>query len=314
MNTFRNVHLKATTPAPARPADQIAPKLRFVTNDPAREYSQRPGEVEPLPDAVAALILSKQGFSKVSRNGIRIEGLAPKPLTFWCENSQTIIEKAGTNEKVLWTINRQRPEVLHILTLDGEYVESIPLDGKVPWFDAAATAQQLGAKRRANQRRMDRVADLHAPDSEAALERETHNGAQIAGVVQTFPTQRSGDGRQSHGRIPQRQHDEFTAPGADRGTSSNVGGALAPRSDRRPKAAPTFPRASRIHQIQADLNTQRVAHSERQDQLARRVGEVTDEEIDFLTDTNSGPARNEAAVLSATTGSTEAEDASDWVL
>lgn len=298
--SFRNIHVQAAQPLPApKPTDAIAPKLRFVTNDPAREYAERPGTVERLSDAAAALILSKQGFSKVGRNGIRIDGLAAKPLTYWSENSVTIATKAGTNEKVLWTVNRQQPDVLHILTRDGEYVESIPLEGKVPWFDPAATAEILGAKKRANNRRIERVRDLHQPDTEAAIEAETINGAQIAGVVQTFPT-RSRDG----GR-PQilRTNERTSATGADReALSANRKSAIGDRQ---------FSSADRIHGIQRDLETRRVAHDARQERVAQRVAAIRSDRAhdDF---TNGDADAIGAAVPTATR--TRRRTASDWIL
>lgn len=253
---FRNIHVRAPQPLNPSTAQPSLPRLRGVTNDPAREYAARPGAVEKLPDSVAALILCKQGFNKVGRNGIAIE-LDGRKLKYWSENSVTIATRAGTNEKVLWTVNRQQPDVLHILTSDGEYVESIPLDGKVPWFDEAATAKILGAKKRANQRRMDRVRFLHAPDAQAALERETHNEGQLRGLVQTFPR---GD-----------LDDETTFPTSDRAASQPRVERIDPNSRQIARRAPlssspvtghrspSFPRASRLHDIQRSLGEQRAA-------------------------------------------------------
>jgi hypothetical protein len=219
---FTNVHLQppaATADAP----DQTArlPRLRFLTNDPAREYAQRPGEVERLPDSVAAMILCKQGFSIVGRNGIKVEGLTRKPLVYWSEHSITIREKAGTGEKVLWTVNRHNPEILHILSLDGEYVESIPLDGKVPWFDHEVTNEVLGAKRRVLSRSMERVNLLHAPDTQKEIERTTHN----AEVVSTFST----SARRLRGAPGEDGAEPITTGLVQTFPADNVGGASVPR-------------------------------------------------------------------------------------
>lgn len=188
MTAFTNIHVAPAAPAAELDQTSRLPRLRSLTNDPSREYAQRPGEVERLPDSIAALILCKKGFSKVQRNGIVVEGISRKPLKFWCEHSVTIATKAGTNEKVLWTLNRLQPDLLHILTPAGAYVETIPLDGKVPWFDAEATQKVLGAKRRSQNRIIERVQQLHAPDSEDAAEAATANEAEMKSAVHTFPT------------------------------------------------------------------------------------------------------------------------------
>src|SRR5437868_8947256 len=99
MIALRNIHVAESDQREAtKPTDTPSlARRRVLTNDPAREYAQRPGEVQRLPDSVAALILCKKGCSKVSQNGIRVEGVAPKALNFWSEHSVTIAEKATTN-------------------------------------------------------------------------------------------------------------------------------------------------------------------------------------------------------------------------
>ena len=238
---------------------ETLPRLRALTNDPSREYAQRPGEVDRLPDSVAALILCKQGFSKVGRNGITID-LDGKPFKYWSENSVTIATKSGTNDKDLWTVNRHQPDVLHILSADGEYIESIPLDGKVPWFDETAAAKELGAKRRAQQRSMDRVRMLHAPDAKEEIARTEHNTAQITGLVRTFPSDVAAPLRRG---VPQTSRAESGARETPAIDSHN--GLHSARD---------FPRANRIHEIQRDLTTRREAHLEREKihQSAARIG------------------------------------------
>lgn len=314
--TFRNIHVKAPAPAALDQTSRLLPRLRVVTNDPAREYAQRPGTVEKLPDSVAALILAKQGFKKVTRAGIVIE-LDGRELKFWSENSVTIATKAGTNEKVLWTLNRQQPDVLHILAADGEYIESIPRDGKADPING--DFRLLAAKKRANQRRMDRIAHLHQPDSRAALERETDNEGKLKGLVQTFP---ANDRNTSPGRET-RPTTNF--PANDRLTTPHVAGrGRIPKEQpiaRRENLSPSsFPRAHRLHEIQRDFEQARVASEERQQESARRVAAVTPEDLnDLLGDEDendtfltSSPDREVEAALTAT--ESPAEDESDWIL
>jgi len=289
--------------------------------------------VERLPDSVAALILCKTGFSKVGRNGISVEGVTAKPLKFWSENSVTIAEKAGTNEKVLWALNRLQPDLLHILGSDGKYIETIPLDGKVPWFDEAATKEVLGAKRRSQNRTIERVRLLHASDSEAAAEAATANDAAMKSVVHTFPArgdrsgnpeQRADDDRHRNGRIPKRKTDRIIAPAADReqfqeGQRSNLGNRQAPETVELPSRAEgrarssargAFPKADRIHEIQRHLQDERTAHATRVQTLARRVAAVTEADLNDLT---SDEGLEPVAALTATERYPD-EDASDCIL
>lgn len=175
--TLKNIHVPQRVTVPTTDM----PRLREVTNDPAREFAQRPGMTRPLPNEVAALILARQEFREVTRNGITID-----KRQYWSENSITIATKAGTKEKVLITYNRHDASVIHVLTRDGVYVESIPEKGMVVMFDPVATERELGAHRRAQQRDMDRLVEIHGADSLAELARTKSNAAQMHRVVSTF--------------------------------------------------------------------------------------------------------------------------------
>lgn len=176
---LRNIHVR---PQPAPEAEEITlPRERRITNDPAREFVARPGAVRGLPNEIAALILARQEFREVTRNGITIDG-----RTFWHENSITIATKAGTKERVLITYNRHQPEVIHVLTNDGAYIESIPQKGKAEFFDPQSTARELGAVRRDQARVMNRLAELHGPDAMETLQRERANLGQMQRSVSTF--------------------------------------------------------------------------------------------------------------------------------
>lgn len=321
--TFRNIHCKPAEVSQPSTLNSQLPRLRVVTNDPAREYSARPGAVEKLPDSVAALILCKQGFNKVGRNGITIE-LDGRKLNYWSEGSVTCATKAGTNEKVLWTVNRQLPDVLHILTMDGEYIESIPQAGTAQWFNAD-DAKILAATKRANLRRMERVAHLHKPDSAATLARELHNEGQIKGLVQTFPAvegcghrmstenvhARARVGRHDRaegpelGRVPERNalgrseiratrpqsssdRENLSRADAETGDGS-VGSRYTPNSSAREnlpggtRAVASFDRASRLHEVQRSLGQQRAAFEAQTREDLERAASLTAEELAAAT-------------------------------
>jgi len=182
---FRNIYVRQQTAventAPKHEADARLPRERLVTNDPAREFAARPGAVRALPDEIAAIILARQEHREVTREGVTVDG-----RKFWHENSITCATKAGTKEKVLVTYNRYKPEIIHVLTNDGAYVESIPEKGKAEFFDPATTQKQLGAVRRDQARAMDRMKELHGPDTLETLQRERENLARMQRCVSTF--------------------------------------------------------------------------------------------------------------------------------
>lgn len=311
---FTNIHVAPAADSQLSTTGPQLPRLRTLTNDPAREYAQRPGEVERLPDSVAALILCKKGFSQVTRNGISVEGITRKPLKFWHEDSVTIQEKAGSNEKVLWVLNRLQPDVIHILTSAGAYVETIPLDEKAEWFEP--TMKVLAAKRRSQQRSIDRLRELHAPDTEEAIAAATANDTAMKSAVHIFP--HDDHKAQPQGRARSIDPETVREPSST-GQRSNLGThkpetvELPSRAGGRSRspARGAFAKADRIHEIQQHLHTARTAHAERTQTVARRVSEVTDRDLEDLT--SDGPEPIEAATLTATEISSEV-DASEWIL
>ncbi|MEO7933236.1 MAG: hypothetical protein ABIT76_08780 [Chthoniobacterales bacterium] len=185
---------RACHPIPLPPEDdapapniKVATRLRAVGNDPQREYANRPGEVHPLANNVAALILFRKGWTKIERNEIKVT-LEGEPLTFASRHSMTIATLNGTGQRVLWALNRRDPQFLHLLTADGAYIESIPAKGEAEWFSQDATSQEAIADVQAQtQRDLRRVRDLHQPDELAAAADARQNAATIHRLVQTFP-------------------------------------------------------------------------------------------------------------------------------
>lgn len=186
--TPRTVH--AIPPPPADDEPIVAPsmpRLRSRTNDPTREYASRAGEVQPLPDSVAALILCRKGWAKIERQQIKVT-LDGQELLFASRDSISIAEHNGTGRRVLWALNRRAPEVLHILTDQGAYVESIPRKGEAQWFDQGdASRAAHGDAQAMLQRDIARLKELHRPAMESADADARHNAAQVRRLVQTFP-------------------------------------------------------------------------------------------------------------------------------
>ena len=195
MNTpLRNIHVPRGTlsdssdrsdlsDSPRASALPSTGRLRRVQNDPAREFAARAGATEPLPDSIIALILHRQCREQVTRNGIRIT-IDGASHDFWSDNSLTIATRQG--QKVLVTYNRHNLDLIHVLSDDGAYVESIPRKGEAHWFDPESATRELTKHKRAQQQTIDRLQHLHAPDAQAALQQARHNTAQIKRVVQNF--------------------------------------------------------------------------------------------------------------------------------
>lgn len=275
---YRNVHLPTVEEAPA----PSAPRLRVVTNDPAREYAQRPGQAERLPDSVAALILCKSGFAKVERQEIKIT-LDGTDHKFASSNSITIAEKNGTGERVLWVINRHAPDVLHILSKDGAYIESIPRKGSATWFSSdEASREALAETRRMRKRDMERLDQVHAPDTRAALEREQHNRTEIARLVSTFPSPASDREQQPAADRPKAT--ETLAPARETPSSRATRESLVPSVppvDRSlgvgpSVASPRFTRAAQVARAIESTDRQRTRHTTRVERIRTTAGSLDD--------------------------------------
>ncbi|HEX4084346.1 MAG TPA: hypothetical protein VHY22_05510 [Chthoniobacteraceae bacterium] len=189
---MRNIHFTPdlsadNTAQPSQEAHPRLPRLRERTNDPLTEYRQRPGQVERLPDSVAALILCHKGRSVVERSQIKVT-MEKKDYVFASADSLMIHAKNGTGEKVTWVMNRQNPDALHLLSDSGEYIETVPLKGQVAWFDTSdAAKRELADRRRAIARDKERLQELHIEDTARAVADARHNAGQVHHLVATFP-------------------------------------------------------------------------------------------------------------------------------
>jgi hypothetical protein len=200
MNRLKNIHV-----APRIDLDQAPenlPRLRQLKNDPQREYASRPGQVQRLPDEMAAIILCAQRWATVARDEIRLE-IDGQKRRYFHPDSLTI-RGTGDERRVLVCYNRHDPSVIHVLKEDGEYVETIPEKGKAEFFDQSAAARELAASRHHQARVADRMQVLHQADTQRAVQDARHNGAELAKVVRTMPLEPSyAEGTEAAGsRLP----------------------------------------------------------------------------------------------------------------
>jgi hypothetical protein len=151
------------------------------------------------------------------------------------------------------------------------------------------------------------VRALHAPDSEAALDAATHNEAEIRGVVQTFPAVTAQDSGVSENAC---SASETTNPAQSRSLPVKRSGADRPRTAASCRDS-SFSRADRLHQIQQHLDAKRNGHTARQREIAGRVAEVTERDLDDLADDERC---DEAVVIPQPCAAYEPEEPYDDVL
>ena len=177
---LRNIHFSKPVASPV-----AMPRERKVTNDPAREYAQRPGEVERLPDDLAACILSAKRMATVKRNQIIIE-VDGEDYKFFHPDSITLRGFTGET-RVPVVFDNHDLSCIHILTRDGEYVETLPRKGEAAFFDEAAGRRELAATRALISHVESRIEDIHKPDSRRAVESARHNLETIRNSLHTLP-------------------------------------------------------------------------------------------------------------------------------
>lgn len=179
-------------PAPASP---LAPptaaarlKLRTVAVSPAEEYALRGGEVRPIPDSLAALILSRSGRVEINLKGVVVER---KDLggrcTYWHPDSRVCSDLSARSRKIFYVLNIHRPEVIHLLDEAGAYLESLPLKERPAVLDHHAQEVEARKNHRAIARAAEHLQRLHADDTREALDALRHNAEATRRVVQTLP-------------------------------------------------------------------------------------------------------------------------------
>lgn len=204
---FRNIHFSAAAAAPDASQAAPLPRLRFVKNSPSREYAARPGAVERLPDALAAIILSEKQFLTVSRSGLQMKRDG-KAYKYWSENSAICNDAAYDGKRVVCVFNRNDLSRVHVMTDDGCYIETLPLKGRAEFFDEATAGRELAKHRRAQDNAMRRMQEVHGADTVKAVTEARENAGAMRTVVTTMPrkteTAAPGTGRREVAPAPRR--------------------------------------------------------------------------------------------------------------
>ena len=171
------------------PTAEVRLKLRKVAVSPAEEYALRPGQVQPISDSLAAIILHRGGRVEVTLKGVVIERKdMGGRCTYWHPDSRVCSDLSYRSRKIYYSLNIHRPEVIHLLDENGEYLESLPLKNRPAVLDNAAQEKEARANNRAIRRISKHMQNIHAPDTAADLEDLRHNAAAAGrAYVQTLP-------------------------------------------------------------------------------------------------------------------------------
>lgn len=178
------------------PAEEVILRTRTVTVSPHEEFLLRDGDVRPISNELAAAILSFKGRAEVANKGVVVErkDLGGK-FVYFHEDSITLNDFSSREKKLFYVINRQVPEVLHLLDETGAYIESLPLRERPAVLDNEAQAEQARQHKKVINRAASRLQELHAEDTREALENMAANSREMMRVVQTLPGPGTDDAR-----------------------------------------------------------------------------------------------------------------------
>ncbi len=173
-------------------------RTRFVTNSPAEEYAARPGQVVTLSNDIAALLMHATRKETPTLNGITvtIDGIRS---TYWHPESIVCSEIGiARMPQIVAAWNRLDPTLIHVLSLSGKYIETLPLKATADVLGRSEDdSQAIAASRRAINRATDHLRKVHRPDIEEAVQRNLENAAAINRAVTTLPASLPEPSRES---------------------------------------------------------------------------------------------------------------------
>lgn len=271
---LRNIHFAAaaaiTAPAVAGTpstshVEQQASDLRPQTSDlrlrtrrvsvsPLEEYQLRPGAVRPIPDFLAAVILSFSGRAEITANGIVVDRKKElgRRITYHHPDSVICNDLSRRERKWFYVLNRQNPDRVHILDENGNYVETLPEKFMPHALDNKEQAAVAAAYKRQIRRVASHLQGLQSEETEAAIENLRHNAETMTRYVQTFdaPASSPSDLRpptsdlRKGGNLDRMQRGDraFQQAAARKQSAASLGKALnASRSSSSPLPAQSSP-------------------------------------------------------------------------
>lgn len=174
--------------APA-PEKETRLKLRKVSVSPLEEYALRPGEVRPISDALASLILSRKGRAELTAKGITVtrNDIGGK-RTYHHPDSPLCNDLSQKERKFFYVLNSLRPDIIHILDENGRYLESLPEKFEPGVLNNAEQAKEYADQKRQFNRVASRMQELHKDDTAQAIEDLRNNNNIAHRIVQTMPS------------------------------------------------------------------------------------------------------------------------------
>lgn len=178
------------------PAQRL--RTRIITVSPAEEYALRPGKVRPITDAFAAMILSYQGRAEVTAKGLVVDR---KELgarrTYHHPDSIICNDLSSRERKWFYVLNRQNPDRVHILSDQGEYIETLPLAFMPQVLNREEQAAVAAAHKRQIRRVSRHLQELQSDATAQAIEDLRHNAEHMTRYVQTFDAPAGADRHQA---------------------------------------------------------------------------------------------------------------------
>src|SRR6218665_3576104 len=131
---LRNIHFSPSsneTPQAAvasvePPVQDAKLRTRSVAVSPHEEFALRDGDVQPIDDSLAAMILSMNGRCEVSLKGVKIERTELGGVRhYWHADSILCNDLSQRERKLFYVVNRLDPSIAHILDETGKYLETL---------------------------------------------------------------------------------------------------------------------------------------------------------------------------------------------
>lgn len=193
---LRNIHFADSEETSSSSSDlgpstlpEVRLRLREVTIAPHEEHARRPGECQPIADALAALICCRKGRAEIGPKGITVDrkDIGGKRI-YHHVDSRLCNDHSLREHKIFYVLNSLRPDVIHLLDATGRYIESLPEKFQPGVLNNEEQAKEYADQKRQVNRLARHLQELHADDTAEAIAAIRHNADQMKGIVQVLGT------------------------------------------------------------------------------------------------------------------------------
>lgn len=202
--------------AAATPATPERLRLRTVAVSPHEEYLLRAGDVRPISNELHAAILSKKGRVTITAKGVVVdrEDMGGRN-TYWHEDSILCNDLSARERKIFYVINPLQTDVVHLLSDNGTYLESLPVRFRPEVLNIEQQAAEMRKQQAFVSRAASRLQQLHGKETAERIAELQANSVEMQRVVQTLPAAAAaprndpapatGSGRQAAVRVKELQ-------------------------------------------------------------------------------------------------------------